>query len=153
MSLKFKPGSVGELMHPSPLVLNENKTIEDAIIELKKIHKDKHFTYGIIVDDANDVVTGVLVFKDVFYHEPNTVLKDVCLKNPILLKADDDVLKTFIKVAGKQIPEFPVVDDEGKTNRNTQRKSCQRCAWLTNQRTKQHNGWCFSRGRTGFIIG
>jgi len=113
MSLKFKPGSVGELMHPSPLVLNENKTIEDAIIELKKIHKDKDFTYGMIVDDAN-VVTGVLVFKDVFYHEPNAVLKNVCLKNPILLKADDDVLETFIKVAGKQIPEFPVVDDEGK---------------------------------------
>jgi len=113
MSLKFKPGSVGELMHPSPLVLNENKTIEDAIIELKKIHKDKHFTYGMIVD-GNNVVTGVLVFKDVFYHEPNAVLNNVCLKNPILLKADDDVLETFIKLAGKQIPEFPVVDDEGK---------------------------------------
>jgi len=113
MSLKFKPGSVGELMHPSPLVLNENKTIEDAIIELKKIHKDKHFTYGIIVDDANRV-TGVLVFKDVFYYEPSTAVKDICFKNPILLKADDDVLETFRKVAGKQIPEFPVVDDEGK---------------------------------------
>jgi len=113
MSLKFKPGSVGELMHPSPLVLNENKTIEDAIIELKKIHKDKHFTYGMVVDDANRV-TGVLVFKDVFYHEPSTAVKDISFKNPILLKADDDVLETFIKVAGKQIPEFPVVDDEGK---------------------------------------
>ena len=113
MSLKFKPGTVGELMHPSTLVLNENKTIEDAIIELKKIHKDKHFTYGIIVDDANRV-TGVLVFKDVFYHEPNTVLKDACIKNPICLKAEDDVLAIFIKVAGKQIPEFPVGDNEGK---------------------------------------
>ena len=113
MSLKFKTGSVGELMHPSPLVLNENKTIEDAIIELKKIHKDKHFTYGIIVDGANRV-SGVLVFKDVFYHEPSTLLKDICFKNPILLKASDDVLETFIKIAGKQIPEFPVIDDEGK---------------------------------------
>jgi len=113
MSLKFKTSSVGELMHPSPLVLNENKTIDDAIIELKKIHKDKYFTYGIIVDDAN-TVTGVLVFKDVFYHEPSTSVKDICLKNPILLKADDDVLETFIKVAGNQIPEFPVIDAEGK---------------------------------------
>jgi len=113
MSLKFKPGSVGELMHPSPLDLNENKTIEDAIIELKKIHKDKRFTYGMIVDDTNKV-TGVLVFKDVFYHEPNTALKDICFNNAICFKADDDVLQTFIKVAGKQIPEFPVIDDEGK---------------------------------------
>ena len=113
MSLKFKPGTVGELMHPSALVLNENKIIEDAIAQIKTIHKQKQFTYGIIVDDAN-AVTGVLVFKDVFYHEPNTLLKDICLKNPICLKADDDVLETFIKVAGKQIPEFPVVDSEGK---------------------------------------
>ena len=113
MSLKFKPGTVGELMHPSALVLNENKTIEDAITEVKKIHKAKQFTYGMIVDDAN-VITGVLVFKDVFYHEPNTLLKDVCFKNPTCLKAEEDVIEAFIAVAGKQIPEFPVVDNEGK---------------------------------------
>ena len=59
-------------------------------------------------------MTGVLVFKDVFYHEPSTAVKDICFKNPILLKAADDVLETFRKVAGKQIPEFPVVDDSGK---------------------------------------
>jgi magnesium transporter len=113
MSLKFKPSTVGELMHPSPLVLNENKTIENTITELKKIHKNKQFTYGMVVDDAN-IVTGVLVFKDVFYHEPNALLKDVCIKNPICLKAEDGVIETFIKVVGKQIPEFPVVDDAGK---------------------------------------
>ena len=113
MSLKFKPGTVGELMQPSVMVLNENKTIEDAITEIKTIHKDKQFTYGMIVDDAN-IITGVLVFKDVFYHEPNAILKDVCLKNPICLKAEDDVLETFIEIAGKQIPEFPVVDNERK---------------------------------------
>jgi len=113
MSLKFKPVTVGELMQPSVMVLNENKTIEDAITEIKTIHKDKQFTYGMIVDDAN-VITGVLVFKDVFYHEPNAILKDVCLKNPICLKAEDDVLETFIEIAGKQIPEFPVVDNERK---------------------------------------
>ena len=112
-SLKFKPGTVGELMHPSVLVLNENKTIGDAITEVKKIHKAKQFTYGMIVDDAN-VITGVLVFKDVFYHEPNALLKDVCFKNPSCLKAEEDVIEAFIAVAGKQIPEFPVVDNEGK---------------------------------------
>ena len=113
IGLKFKPDTVGELMQPSVMVLNENKTIEDAITEIKTIHKDKQFTYGMIVDDAN-VIIGVLVFKDVFYHEPNAILKDVCLKNPICLKAEDDVLETFIEIAGKQIPEFPVVDNERK---------------------------------------
>ena len=44
MSLKFKPVTVGELMQPSVMVLNENKTIEDAITEIKTIHKDKQFT-------------------------------------------------------------------------------------------------------------
>ena len=113
MGLKHKLGSVGELMQPAPLALNENITIDDAISEVKKINIQKQFTYGIIVNDANDL-TGVLVFKDVFYHEPNKILKDICIKNPICLKADDDALETFIKNAGKQIPELPVVDNEGK---------------------------------------
>ncbi len=113
MSLKFKPGTVGELMHPSVLVLDENQTIGDAISKVKTIHKDKQFTYGIIVDSTN-AVTGVLVFKDVFYHEPKTLLKDICLKNPVCLKAEDEVIETFIKIAGKQIPEYPVIDKENK---------------------------------------
>lgn len=113
LSLKFKPGTVGELMHPSTYVLNENKNVEDAITLIKTIHKQKQFTYGIIVDDAN-AVTGVLIFKDVFYHESSAILKDICLKNPICLKADEDVLEIFTKIAGKQIPEFPVIDNEGK---------------------------------------
>jgi magnesium transporter len=100
-------------MHPSPLVLNENKTVEDVITELKKIHKNKQFTYGMVVDEAN-IMTGVLVFKDVFYHESNAILKDICIKNPVCLKAKDEIIETFIKVAGMQIPEFPVVDDAGK---------------------------------------
>ncbi|MBT5258503.1 MAG: hypothetical protein HOL75_06320, partial [Nitrospina sp.] len=72
MSLKHKLGSVGELMQPAPLALNENITIDDAISEVKKINIQKQFTYGIIVNEANDL-TGVLVFKDVFYHEPNKI--------------------------------------------------------------------------------
>jgi len=112
-SLKFKSGTVGELMQPAALVLNENETVEDAITKIKTIHKQKLFTYGMVVDDAN-VVTGVLVFKDVFYHEPNEKIKNICFKNPIYLDAEADILETYNKIASEQIPEFPVVDSERK---------------------------------------
>ena len=112
-SLKFKPGTVGELMQPAALVLNENHTIEDAITQIKTIHKQKQFTYGMVVDEAN-VVTGVLVFKDVFYHEPNELIKNICFKNPITLDAEADILETYTQIASEQIPEFPIVDSEKK---------------------------------------
>ena len=113
MGLKYSENTVGELMHPAALVLNETQTIADAIAEIKKIPKEILFTYGMIVDD-NYQVTGILVFKDVFYHESSTLLKDVCLKNAICLKVTDDIFDTFNAIAGKQIPEFPVVDEDGK---------------------------------------
>ena len=112
MGLKYSENTVGELMHPAALVLNETQTIADAIAEIKKIPKEILFTYGMIVDD-NYQVTGILVFKDVFYHESSTLLKDVCFKNAICLKATDDIFDTFNAIAGKQIPEFPVVDEDG----------------------------------------
>jgi magnesium transporter len=112
-SLKFKPGTVGELMQPAALVLNENKTIEDVITQIKTIHKQKQFTYGMVVDDAN-VVTGVLVIKDVFYHKPNEKIKDICYENPIYLDAEAEILEAYNKIASEQIPEFPVVDSERK---------------------------------------
>ena len=112
-SLKFKPSTVGELMQPAALVLNENHTIEDAITQIKTIHKQKQFTYGMVVDEAN-VVTGVLVFKDVFYHEPNELIKNICFKNPITLDAEADILETYTQIASEQIPEFPIIDSERK---------------------------------------
>ena len=112
-NLKYESGSVGELMQPSPLVLNENITIDEAIKAVKKTPKNILFTYGMIVDDKNKL-TGILVFKDVFYYEPNTTVKEASFKKPICLQPDADVLDTYIKIAGKQIPEFPVVDSEGK---------------------------------------
>ena len=112
-SLKFKAGTVGELMQPAALVLNENETIKDAITKIKTIHKQKQFTYGMVVDDAN-VVTGVLVFKDVFYYEPNEKIKNICFKNPIYLDAEAEILETYNKIASEQIPEFPVVDSKRK---------------------------------------
>ena len=112
-SLKYEANTVGELMQPAPLILNENQTIDEAITEVKKIPKEILFTYGFIVDD-NNKLTGVLVFKDVFYYKPNELLKEVCFKNPICLKPENDVLESFPVIAGKQIPEYPVVDVEGK---------------------------------------
>jgi magnesium transporter len=66
-----------------------------------------------IVDDTN-VLTGVLVFKDVFYHKLNEKIKDICFKNPICLDAEADILEAYNKIASEQIPEFPVVDSERK---------------------------------------
>ena len=112
-SLTYEANTVGELMQPAPLILNENQTIDEAITEMKKIPKEILFTYGFIVDD-NNKLTGVLVFKDVFYYKPHELLKEVCFKNPICLKPENDVLESFLIIAGKQIPEYPVVDVEGK---------------------------------------
>lgn len=112
-SLEYKTNTVGELMQPAPLVLNEYQTIEEAITELKKVPKNILFSYGIIVDDDNKII-GILVFRDILNHGPNELLKDISIKNPICLHANDDYLETFMSIAGKQIPEYPVIDAEGK---------------------------------------
>ena len=65
MGLDYQENTVGELMQPAALVLNENQTIADAIKEIKKIPQEILFTYVMVVDD-NQRLTGVLVFKDVF---------------------------------------------------------------------------------------
>ena len=98
-SLKYEANTVGELMQPAPLILNENQTIDEAITEVKKIPKEILFTYGFVVDD-NNKLTGVLVFKDVFYYKPHELLKEVCFKNPVCLEPENDVLESFPVIAG-----------------------------------------------------
>ena len=52
-ALEAEPDTVGVLMQPAPLILNENLSIEQAIQEITKIPKQIVFTYGMIVDDNN----------------------------------------------------------------------------------------------------
>ena len=113
LALEHKHGSVGELMQPAALVINDKLTIGEAIELVRAVPKEVLFTYGMIVND-NHELTGVLVFRDVLYHKKEELVKDICFKNPLAFKAEDDVLATFNKTAGNQIPEYPVVDDENK---------------------------------------
>ena len=112
-ALEAKPDTVGELMQPAPLILNQNLSIEEAIEEITKIPKQIIFTYGMVVDD-NESLIGVLVFRDLFYHKQEELLKDVCFKDPICFKPDEAILDVFVKIAGKQIPEYPVLDNENR---------------------------------------
>jgi magnesium transporter len=112
-ALKYESNSVGELMKPAPLTLNENITIEETITLVRSVPKDILFTYGMVVNDSN-VLTGVLVFKDVFYYENSEVIKNIFIKNPVSFKPNVNVLDVFNRTAGNQIPEYPVVNDENK---------------------------------------
>ena len=111
MSLMYEKDSVGELMQPAPLVLNENLTIKQAIDLVREIPKQILFTYGMVVNDNNEL-TGVLVFRDILYHEDGELLKDISFKSPVCFDFNENVLDVFIKIAGKQIPEYPVLNDQ-----------------------------------------
>ena len=112
-ALEAEPDTVGELMQSATLILNGNLTIEDAIKEITKIPKQIIFTYGMVVDD-DDKLTGVLVFRDIFYHKPEELLKDICFKDPICFNPEEEIIEVFVKVAGKQIPEYPFIDNDKK---------------------------------------
>jgi magnesium transporter len=66
-----------------------------------------------VVNDNNEL-TGVLVFRDILYHENNELIKNISLKNPLCFKPDENVLDVFNKTAGNQIPEYPVVNDKNQ---------------------------------------
>ena len=111
MSLMYERDTVGELMQPAPLVLNENLTIKEAVDLVREIPKQILFTYGMVVNDNNEL-TGVLVFRDIIYHESGELLKDISFKDPVCFEFNENVLEVFIKIAGKQIPEYPVLNDK-----------------------------------------
>ena len=110
-SLMYERDSVGELMQPAPLVLNENLTIKEAIDLVREIPKQILFTYGMVVNDNNEL-TGVLIFRDILYHEDGELIKDISFKDPVCFDFNENVLEVFIKIAGKQIPEYPVLNDK-----------------------------------------
>ena len=111
MSLMYERDSVGELMQPPPLILNENLTIKEAVDLVREIPKQILFTYGMVVNDNNEL-TGVLVFRDILYHDDGELIKDISFKDPVCFDFNENVLEVFVQIAGKQIPEYPVLNDQ-----------------------------------------
>lgn len=110
---KWPKNSVGEMVDPYFLSLQQDSTVKDAVETIRFLANSKltlHYAY--VVDDAYRLV-GVLNMRDLLFAHDTDKLADVMLKNVYAVHAGRDREDVANEVREKRFIAIPVVDDGG----------------------------------------
>jgi magnesium transporter len=109
----FAEGSVGRLMDPPVGIFGPERTVAEAVAELRELVKGAFITYAFITNAAGRLI-GVVVMRDMLLSGPDTPLGALMLKDPFSLRPGTSVVDAMRAVVNRHYPVYPVCDDEGR---------------------------------------
>jgi magnesium transporter len=112
--LNYPKDSAGSLMTTEYVRFNENMTVENALLHIRRVAIDKETIYTSYVTDKNKRLLGIVTAKGLLLADPDVMLTEIMDENVIALHTHDDretVAMTFDKYGFIAIP---VVDNENR---------------------------------------
>ena len=113
MNLDYDEDSVGRMMEPPRAVFAPERTVAEAIEELRELVKHAFITYGFVEDEQRRLV-GVITFRDLMLSDPGTRLDAIMLRNPFTLAPDLPLKEAWKAVLNKHFPVYPVCAEGGR---------------------------------------
>ena len=112
--LNYPKDSAGSFMTTEYVRFNENMTVENALLHIRRVAIDKETIYTCYVTDKNKRLLGIVTAKGLLLADPDVKLTDIMDENVITLNTHDDretVAQTFDKYGFIAVP---VVDNENR---------------------------------------
>ena len=112
--LKYPKDSAGSLMTTEYVRFNENMTVENALVHIRRVAIDKETIYTCYVTDKNKRLLGIVTAKGLLLADPEVKLTEIMDENVIALHTHDDreaVAMIFDKYGFIAVP---VVDTENR---------------------------------------
>ena len=112
VNLNFPMNTVGRLMEKPVGLFRPELTVREAVDKLRVMVKDAFITYG-YVTDAQGILLGVLVMRDVLLADPAQRVADIMIRDPFFLTPRASVSEAVRAVWSKHYPVYPVCDENG----------------------------------------
>jgi magnesium transporter len=109
----YPEGSVGRLMDPPIAVIHPEQSVKEIVEWLRPIVKKALVTYGWVVD-AEGVLVGVLVFRELLFATPDQPIGELMVKSPFSLRPELSLTDAMHEAISRHFPVYPVCDDAGK---------------------------------------
>jgi magnesium transporter len=109
----YPEDSIGRLMDPPIAVIQPTQTVREIIEWLRPIVKKALVTYGWVVD-AQGVLVGVLVFRELLFAAPDQAVGELMVKSPFSLRPELSLTDAMREAIRRHFPVYPVCDEGGK---------------------------------------
>jgi magnesium transporter len=109
----YPEGSIGRLMDPPIAVIHPEQSVKEIVEWLRPIVKKALVTYGWVVD-AQGVLVGVLVFRELLFATPDQPIGELMVKSPFSLRPELSLTDAMREAISRHFPVYPVCDGAGK---------------------------------------
>jgi magnesium transporter len=109
----YAEGSVGRLMDHPMAVLPPDMTVRQAIAQLSEVVRRAFITYAYVTEPSGRL-TGVLVFRDLLFADPDRPLSEIMVRAPFSLRPETRVIDALRQVLLRHYPVYPVCDEHGR---------------------------------------
>ncbi len=112
--LSFDPDSAAGVMNTEIILIDEDISVDDAILKIRNEMEDKESPYYAYVVDKGDLLVGVLSLRDLMLSKPGTLIQDA-LSNHDVISVPYDMEKGEVAslLSHYNFMAMPVVDHQG----------------------------------------
>jgi magnesium transporter len=111
--MAYPQDSAGGLMTPDRIQLGPERTVGDAVAELRRRDQDLPLVYEIFVADADGRLLGICTLRDLILNEPATGLGTIMREPPATLGVLDRLRDVAAAAAKYNLVSVAVVDEAG----------------------------------------
>jgi magnesium transporter len=101
--------SVGRLMEQAPATFAADTPVSKVLEDLRPVASRTLVTYVFVVD-ADDLLIGVVTFREMVFARPDQSLREIMVANPFFLHPETDVVDAMREVVRRHYPVYPVCD-------------------------------------------
>lgn len=110
--MEYAENTVGSLMTTDYISFNENMTVNETIIELRRLKPESDTIYYLYVLDDTGRLLATVSLRDIIISDPDTTLNQIMNSN-IIYVYDNDKIDSLAEIITKySLLAIPVVDEE-----------------------------------------
>jgi magnesium transporter len=111
---QYAPNTAGGIMTTEVTALPKNYTVEQAVVELREIHKKNRQLYYVYVVDEQRRLAGVLSMRDLILATPGGTLEQILIPNVKSVPVSMDREEVAKLMRSSRYLALPVVDADGR---------------------------------------
>jgi len=112
--VSYEEGTAGSVMTTEYAVVNVDKTVADALEELRRQAPGEETGYYVYVVDANRKLVGTVSLRDLLLARPDQSMAEIVNREFVSVNANDDQETLGETFSRYELPSVPVVDDGGR---------------------------------------
>lgn len=109
--ISYKEGTAGAVMTSEYASLKADQSVEQALLELRRIAPDRETIYTSYVVDEDRRLVGVTSLRDLILAEPHAWVRDVMESRIVRAKVSDSQRAAARKIAKYDLIALPIVDE------------------------------------------